>query len=68
MNDFIIKGDSEKFKDCLIYVCGTSRKRAEERLAKMLSNPTENDKRSMEGMSNFSIEEVEEADCWWRED
>ena len=66
MNDFIIKGDSEQYKDCLVCVCGTSREVAEEHLAKMLSNPSENDKRLMEGMSNFRIEEVEEKDCWWR--
>ena len=66
LNDFIIKGDSKEYKDCLICVCGTSREVAEEHLDKMLSNPSENDKRLMEGMSNFRIEEVEEKDCWWR--
>lgn len=66
LNDFIIKGDSEQYKDCLVCVCGTSREVAEEHLAKMLSNPSENDKRLIEGMSNLRIEEVEEKDCWWR--
>ena len=47
MSDFeyIIKGDTKKFNDCLICCCGEDKSRAEETLNRMISNPTDNDKR-----------------------
>lgn len=63
--DYVIKGDTEQFKDCLVYVTGKTYEDAEEVLKRMLNNPTENDKRLMSGHTNFRIKFVEEKDCWW---
>lgn len=62
--DYIIKGDTEQFKNCLVCVAGTY-ENAKEVLKRMLNNPTENDKRLMVGHTNFRIEFAEEKDCWW---
>lgn len=63
--EYVITGDTEKYKDCLIYVIGESFDRAKEILNRMLNNPTENDKRVMNGAFNLRIEEVDKKDCWW---
>ena len=63
--DYVIKGDTQQFKDCLVYVAGKTYEDAEEVLKRMLNNPTENDKRLMAGHTNFRIKFVEEKDCWW---
>lgn len=65
MNEYIIVGDTEKFKDCLVYVCGKSIDHANNVLNKMLTNPDDNDKKVMKGLSNFRVIEVLEEDCWW---
>ena len=65
MNEFIIIGDTEEFEGCLVSVCGTSRVHADEVLARMLNNPTDNDRSLMEGHRNLRIKEVPERDCWW---
>ena len=66
MNEFVIVGDTDKFKDCLVCVCGTS-DNANKILHRMLNNPTENDKKIMDEHRNLRIEEVPEEDCWWRD-
>ena len=65
-SDFIIVGDTER-GECLVLVVGRKQEYAEEALERMLNNPTENDKRLMEGHSNFRIKEVPAEDCWWRD-
>ena len=65
MNEYIIIGDTAKYKDCLVYVCGTSRPWAEQVLHKMLTEPTEHDKKILQTHSNLRVEEVPEKDCWW---
>lgn len=65
MNEYIIIGDTEQYKDCLVCLCGTSLEHAQEILRRMLNNPTDNDKRLMERHINFRIKEVAEKDCWW---
>lgn len=62
---YIIVGDTDKYDDCLICVC-SNRKSAESTLNRMLTNPTENDKRLMNGYRNLRVEEVPENECWWR--
>lgn len=67
-SDFVIIGDTEDYKDCL--VCVTAAKtyeEAEKRLESMLTNPTENDKKLMERHNNFRIEEIERENCWWND-
>ena len=63
--EYIIKGDTDEFDDCLVYVCGPSEETAKEALHRMLTNPTENDKSIMKGHRNFRIVKVPESTCWW---
>lgn len=65
MSDYIIVGDTEKYGECLIYVCST-KENAEKVLDQMLNNPTENDLRVMQGLTNLRIKEVPRENCWWR--
>lgn len=67
MNEYIIIGDTEQYKGCLIYLCGGSLEHAQEVLRRMLNNPTEDDKKSMKRHTNFRIKEVAEKDCWWHQ-
>ena len=68
MSDFeyIIVGDTEKYKDCLVCVCGSDKEDAERALNRMLNNPTDNDKRLMERHSNLKVKKVHKDSCWWR--
>lgn len=63
--EYIIKGDTAKYEDCLVLVCGTSKENAENALSRLLNNPTNNDKRLIEGHKNLRIVEVSDKDCWW---
>ena len=63
--DYIIIGDTNEFKDCLVCVAGSTSERANELLNRMLNNPTDNDKRIMSGHTNFRIKFVEADNCWW---
>lgn len=63
--EYIIKGDTEKFNDCLVFTCGESKERAEEILNRILTNPTENDKRIIKGHTNLRIAECPKEKCWW---
>ena len=65
-SDFIIVGDTDR-GECLVFVAGRTKERANEVLERMLNNPTENDKRLMVGHTNFRIKEVPAEDCWWRD-
>lgn len=65
--EYTIVGDTEEFKGCLIYLCGTSKENAEEVLDRMLTNPNKNDLAVMEGHTNLRIKEVQDSDCWWNE-
>lgn len=67
MNEYIIIGDTEQYKDCLVYLCGSSLEYAQKVLRRMLDNPTDNDKRAMERYTNFRIKEVAKEDCWWNQ-
>jgi hypothetical protein len=63
--EYIIKGDTERYEDCLVLVCGVSKENAEKTLDRLLNNPTDNDKRLIEGHKNLRIEEVPDKECWW---
>lgn len=65
-SDYIIEGDTERFEGCLICVAGNTKEYAEKLLNRMLTNPTENDKRLMNGHRNLRIKEVPAEKCWWR--
>lgn len=63
---YIIKGDSKNFKNCLVFVIGhCTEEYAKSVLNRVKNNPTDNDKRVTKGLSNLRIEEVTEEDCWW---
>lgn len=63
--EYIIKGDTERYQDCLLLVCGNSKKNAEKVLNRLLTNPTDNDKRLIKDHKNLRIEEVADRECWW---
>ena len=63
--EYIIIGDTKEFNDCLICCCGENKSRAEETLNRMISNPTDNDKRLIAGHNNLRIAEVPKEKCWW---
>jgi hypothetical protein len=63
--EYIIKGDTERYIDCLVLVCGVSKSHADEVLSRLLNNPTDNDKRLIRDHKNLRIEEVEDKECWW---
>lgn len=65
--EYIIVGDTEKYKGCLVSTCGKEREWAEEVLRRMLTNPTVNDEFLTRGHTNLRIEEVEDKACWWND-
>jgi hypothetical protein len=65
--EFVIIGDTAKYKDCLVGLAGTDRACAEEVLDRMVNNPTENDKAISKGHYNLRIKEVASKDCWWHQ-
>ena len=67
MSEYIIVGDTERYKDCLVCPCGVSLVRAKEILDRMINNPTENDKAITKGHTNLRIKEVPEESCWWND-
>ena len=64
--EYIIVGDTEKYEECLIYTCGMFLENAKKTLIRLLTNPTERDKRLIAGHTNLRIKEVEDKDCWWK--
>ena len=65
MSDYVIVGDTEQYDECLVCICYTY-DNANTVLHRMLTNPTDNDKRLIEGHNNLRIAAVPEEDCWWR--
>lgn len=65
MEEYVIVGDMEKYKESLIYVCGTSFEHAQNVLNRILNNPTVSEKREIEKYTNIKIKEVDSKDCWW---
>lgn len=67
MKEYIIVGDTEDYKDCLIYRCGTNKAQAENLLHRVLTNPNDNDKFVMKGHTNIHLEEIEGYKTWWND-
>ena len=63
MSEYIIVGNTEEYKDCLVCLCGVSLERAKGILHRMIKNPTDNDKALSKGHTNLRIKEVPEEDC-----
>lgn len=64
-NEYIIVGDTEKYDECLVTVCGAAYDDAVKVLERMTNTPTQNDLALMKGHTNLRIKEVEKEDCWW---
>lgn len=62
---YIIVGDTEKYKDCLVSVIYGDMDYANEVLNRMLNNPTKNDLILTEGMSNLRVED--DGHGWWKD-
>lgn len=67
MTEYIIVGDTDSFKDCLITVVHGDRQFAEKTLESMLYSPTKDDLILMQGHKNIRIKEVVEEDQWWND-
>lgn len=65
--EYIIVGDTDEFKECLVTLAGFSREHAEKKLAQMLSSPNENDKALIGDCYNLRIKEVESENAWWND-
>lgn len=64
---YIIVGDTEQYKGCLVMSCGSYKENAERTLERLLSDPDEHDKIMIEGYSNLRVQEAEQKDCWWED-
>ena len=64
--DYIIIGDTPKYKDVLICVCCSNRENATKVLERMTTNPTEDDKKLIKDATNLRIKHEKAEDCWWR--
>jgi hypothetical protein len=67
MIEYIIVGDTERYKGCLIYRCGNNRDDAEKCLKRLLNAPNDNDKFVSKGHTNIRIEEIDSSECWWND-
>lgn len=61
MKEYIVIGDYENHKGCLIYTCGVNRERAQRAFetAKLLPE--------YENYTNIRIEEIESKGAWWNQ-
>lgn len=65
--EYVIAGDTERHKDCLIRPVGEDLEHAQEVLERMLNNPDSNDLKLMEGHTNIRIEKTKKENCWWND-
>lgn len=64
---YIIVGDTERYKDCLVTVIHGDKTFAEEVLDRLVNHPTITDRRMIEGHTNLRLQETEEKDEWWND-
>lgn len=67
MKEYIIIGDTPDYDGCLVYTCGGDRDVAEDYLDRILNNPTENDLKATQGMTNLRVVEASETEQWWND-
>lgn len=65
--EYVIVGDTHTYTDCLVYVCGANKDRAEQILKRMNESPTENDIKVIGECTNLKIKKVENKNCWWND-
>ena len=63
--EYIIVGDKEEHKGCLVCLCGSNLAHAEEVLYRLTHEPTKSELRTIDGHINLKIEEEKDEDCWW---
>lgn len=63
--DDLISSDDEDTNYLICVIGHTSKEKADNILNQMLTEPTDNDTKLMNGMHDFYIEAVPEKDCWW---
>lgn len=62
--EYIIVGDTD-MGECLVGIGFFTQEGAESAVKRMLTNPTENDKKLIKDHSNLRVKEVNSKDCWW---
>lgn len=65
MAQYIIVGDTDSNADCLVAICGADKERAEQVLARMLENPTDNDRYLTRGHHNLRVKRTNGG--WWND-
>ena len=63
--EYVIVGDTESYKNCLICVCGGNKAHAEQTIDRILNNPTEYDQMMIKGHTNIRLEKCERENGWW---
>lgn len=65
--EYIIVGDTDEYKECLVMVGFRSKESTEKKIKQMLEDPTDNDKKLIEGHTNLRAKKVVSKDCWWND-
>lgn len=65
--EYIIVGDTNIHKECLIYTCGKSKETAVNVLDRIINHPTIDDMLMKMKHINIKIQEVDDKDCWWND-
>ena len=65
--EYIIIGDTDKYKDCLVAICGWNKEHAMKVLNRMINEPTKNDILLTKGHYNLRIKEKEAGKNWWND-
>lgn len=66
--EYIIVGDTERYKDCLVCLAGTNKELAKQKLNNIINGASYNDRRLGQGVKNLRIEEVKSEGQWWNEE
>lgn len=68
MKEWIIVGDTEDYKGCLIKIGrGCKREQMEKELERMKTKPNKNDLALIRDCTNLRLVETEEKDQWWND-
>jgi hypothetical protein len=65
--EYIIVGDTEKYKGCLVCLCGNDLEHAQDVLYRLTHEPTKHELDIIDGHINLRIEEEKQEDCWWND-
>lgn len=65
--EYIIVGDTERYKECLVFTCGKNKEHAESVLHKILTNPSKEEAFVIRNMKNLKVIVANGGDCWWND-